>query len=123
MIDSVKQIKTMRAIDLPDTFDIRVGAFEYPFEIVDWDLDYVYAKSIKDNQIVNIPIHEEVTVLVPDTWENAAVDIEFDLMKEGSSLMESTYTKRQKIAGSIVGLIMVAISCYAVLDAIYAVTH
>jgi hypothetical protein len=37
--------------------------------------------------------------------------------------MESTYTKRQKIAGSIVGLIMVAISCYAVLDAIYAITH
>jgi hypothetical protein len=24
-----------------------------------------------------------VTVLVPDTWENAAVDIEFDLMQKG----------------------------------------
>jgi hypothetical protein len=83
MIESVKQIKTMKAIDLPDTFDVRVGTTEYPFEIVDWDLDYVYAKSIKDNQVINIPVHEEVTVLVPDTWENAAVDIEFDLMQKG----------------------------------------
>ena len=83
MIESVKQIKTMKAIDLPDTFDIRVGTTEYPFEIVDWDLDYVYAKSIKDNQVINIPVDEMVTVLVPDTWENAAVDIEFDLMQKG----------------------------------------
>ena len=83
MIDSVKQIKTMKAIDLPDTFDVRVGTTEYPFEIVDWDLDYVYAKSIKDNQVVNIPCDEMVTVLVPDTWENAATDIEFDLMQKG----------------------------------------
>ena len=83
MIESVKQIKNMRAMDLPDTFDVRVGTTEYPFEIVDWDLDYVYAKSIKDNQVVNIPVDEMVTVLVPDTWENAAVDIEFDLMQKG----------------------------------------
>jgi|DEB0MinimDraft_10_1074344.scaffolds.fasta_scaffold46385_1 hypothetical protein len=83
MIESVKQIKTMKAIDLPDTFDVRVGTTEYPFEIVDWDLDYVYAKSIKDNQVINIPVDEMVTVLVPDTWENAAVDIEFDLMQKG----------------------------------------
>ena len=45
----------MKAIDLPDTFDIRVGNTAYPFEIVDWDLDYVYAKSIKDNQNINSP--------------------------------------------------------------------
>jgi len=83
MIESVKQIKTMRAMDLPDTFDVRVGTTEYPFEIVDWDLDYIYAKSIKDNQVVNIPVDEMVTVLVPDTWENAAVDVEFDLMQKG----------------------------------------
>ena len=83
MLDSVKQIKTVRAMDLPDTFDVLVGQTAYPFEIVDWDLDYVYAKSIKDNQIVNIPADEMVTVLVPDTWENAAVDIEFDLMQQG----------------------------------------
>ena len=83
MIVSVKQIKTMKAIDLPDTFDVRVGTTAYPFEIVDWDLDYVYAKSIKDNQVINIPVDEMVTVLVPDTWENAAVDVEFDLMQKG----------------------------------------
>ena len=73
----------MKAIDLPDTFDVRVGTTEYPFEIIDWDLDYIYAKSIKDNQVVNIPVDEMVTVLVPDTWENAAVDVEFDLMQKG----------------------------------------
>ena len=83
MIESVKQIKTMRAMDLPDTFDIRVGTTEYPFEIVDWDLDYVYAKSIKDNQVINIPVDEMVTILVPDTFDNAATDIEFDLMLKG----------------------------------------
>ena len=83
MIESVKQIKTMKAIDLPDTFDVRVGTTEYPFEIVDWDLDYVYAKSIKDNQVINIPVDEMVTILVPDTFDNAATDIEFDLMQRG----------------------------------------
>ena len=83
MIESVKKIETMRAMDLPDTFDVRVGTTEYPFEIVDWDLDYVYAKSIKDNQVVNIPVDEMVTVLVPDTFDNAAIDIEMDLMQKG----------------------------------------
>lgn len=83
MIESVKQIKTMRAMELPHTFDVRVGTTEYPFEVIDWDLDYVYAKSIKDNQVVNIPVDEMVTVLVPDTWENAALDIEMDLMQKG----------------------------------------
>jgi hypothetical protein len=83
MITSVKQIKTMKAIDLPHTFDVRIGTTEYPFEIESVDANYVYAKSIKTNETVNIPIHEMVTVLIPDTWENASLDIEFDLMKEG----------------------------------------
>jgi hypothetical protein len=63
----------MRAMELPHTFDVRVGTTEYPFEVIDWDLDYVYAKSIKDNQVVNIPA----------TFDNAATDIEFDLMQKG----------------------------------------
>ena len=83
MIESVKKIETMRAMELPHTFDVRVGTTEYPFEVIDWDLDYVYAKSIKDNQVVNIPVDEMVTVLVPDTWENARFDVEFGLMQEG----------------------------------------
>jgi hypothetical protein len=37
--------------------------------------------------------------------------------------MEDTYTKRQKIAGTIVGFLFVALACYALLDAIHAVTH
>ena len=83
MIDSVKQIKTMKAIDLPHTFDVRIGTIEYPFEIESVDTNYVYAKSIKTNELVNIPVHEMVTVLIPDTWDNAALDIEFDLMQKG----------------------------------------
>jgi hypothetical protein len=73
----------MKAIDLPHTFDVRIGTTEYPFEIESVDTNYVYAKSIKTNEIVNIPVHEMVTVLIPDTWDNAALDIEFDLMQKG----------------------------------------
>ena len=73
----------MKAIDLPHTFDVRIGTIEYPFEIESVDTNYVYAKSIKTNEIVNIPVDEMVTVLIPDTWENAALDIEFSLMQKG----------------------------------------
>lgn len=83
MITSVKQIKTMKAIDLPHTFDVRIGSIEYPFQIESVDANYVYAKSIKTNELVNIPVDETVTVLIPDTWENAALDIELDLMQQG----------------------------------------
>ena len=36
--------------------------------------------------------------------------------------MEPTYNKAQKIAGTIVGFIFVAVACFAVLDAIKATT-
>lgn len=83
MIESVKQIKTMKAIDLPDTFDIRVGTTEYPFAFEDTDGTFVYIYSISTDETVNIPCDEMVTVLVPDTWDNAALDIEADLMIQG----------------------------------------
>jgi hypothetical protein len=83
MITSVKKIETMKAIDLPHTFDIRVGAIEYPFEIESVDTHYVYAKSLMTDELINIPADEMVTVLIPDTWENAALDIELGLMLEG----------------------------------------
>ena len=83
MITSVKQIKTMKASDLPPVFDIRVGVVEYPFELQDMDTNYVYALSTLTGEVINIPRDEMVTVLIPDTWENAALDIELGLMQQG----------------------------------------
>lgn len=83
MITSVKEMKTMKAIDLPHTFDIRVGAIEYPFEIDGVDEGYVYIKDTTNNEIIYIPRDEMITVLIPDTWENAKWDIALGLMNEG----------------------------------------
>lgn len=73
----------MKAIDLPPTFDVLIGDEEYPMEIMDVDFEFVYVVSHRDKQVIHIPVDEVVSVLVPDTWENARYDIEFDLMKEG----------------------------------------
>ena len=83
MIESVKQIATMKAIDLPPTFDIRVGAMDYAFELDGMDESFVYMLCTTTNEIVNIPRDEMITILVPDTWENAKWDISLALMNEG----------------------------------------
>ena len=83
MIDSIKEIRTVKACDLPPTFDIRVGAVEYAFEIDSMDTHYVYMLCTSTNEIVNIPRDEMITILVPDTWENAKWDISLALMNEG----------------------------------------
>ena len=83
MIDSIKEIRTVKACDLPPTFDIRVGAVEYAFEIDSMDTHYVYMLCTSTNEIVNIPRDEMITILVPDTWENAKWDIALGLMEKG----------------------------------------
>jgi hypothetical protein len=83
MIETVKQIKTMKAVDLPPTFDVQIGTFAYPMEIERMDAHYVYMRSTDTDETIYIPKDEEITILVPDTWENAALDIEFDLMQQG----------------------------------------
>ena len=83
MITSVKQIKTMKAIDLPPTFDVQIGTFAYPMEVESVDANYVYMRSTDTNETVFIPCDEMITILVPDTWDNAALDIELDLMQKG----------------------------------------
>lgn len=83
MIESIKEIRTVKAIDLPPTFDVLIGDEEYPMEIMNVDSEFVYVVSHRDSQVIHIPVNEIVSVLVPDTWENARYDIEFDLMKEG----------------------------------------
>jgi hypothetical protein len=83
MIESVKQIQTMKACDLPHTFDILVGQTVYPFEIVDADNHFMYLRDIKGNEIVNVPNDYMMTVLIPDTLDNAKWDISLSLMQDG----------------------------------------
>jgi hypothetical protein len=83
MIDSVKQIVTVKAEMLPPTFDILVGATEYPFELESMDSHFVYMVSTSTNEVVNIPRDEMVTILVPDTWDNSKWDIGLSLMNQG----------------------------------------
>lgn len=81
MIDSIKQIATVKASDLPPTFDIRIGNREIPIEVESMDAHYVYLRS--GDETIYIPRDEMMTILIPDTWENARFDIEFDLMQKG----------------------------------------
>jgi len=83
MIDKVSEIRTMKASDLPPTFDIMVGTTIYPFEIVDADTHFMYLRDIKGNEIVNVPNDYMMTILVPDTLENAKWDISLSLMQQG----------------------------------------
>ena len=83
MIESVKKIETMKAIDLPPTFDVQVGPFTYPMELQGAQNGFVYFLSTSDRQLINVPEDYEMTVLVPDTWEHAAFDIEVSLMERG----------------------------------------
>lgn len=83
MIESVKQIATMKASDLPPTFDVQVGLFSYPMELESMDAQYVYIRSTDTDETIYIPRDEMITILIPDTWENAKWDISLGLMTEG----------------------------------------
>lgn len=83
MINSIKQIATVKAEDLPPTFDIRVGNIDYPFEIHSMDRYYVYMIDTMHNQIVNILRSEDITILIPDTMENARFDLELAFLRNG----------------------------------------
>lgn len=83
MIDSIKEIRTVKACDLPPTFDIRVGANEFAFELDGMDESFVYMLCTTTNEIVNIERDADITILVPDTWDNAKWDISLALMTEG----------------------------------------
>lgn len=84
MIDSIKHIQTVKASDLPPTFDVQVGLFTYPMELERMDAQYVYVRSTDTDETIYIPRDEMVTILVPDTWENAKWDISFALMQQGA---------------------------------------
>ena len=83
MIETVKQIKTVKAVDLPPTFDIQVGTTSYPFELDYMDYAYVYIIDMTSGETVYLRRSDMVTILVPDTLDNARMDIEMDLMQMG----------------------------------------
>ena len=83
MIVSIKQIVTVKACDLPPTFDVRVGNMSYPFELDGMDESYVYIIDTTSGETVYVPRDEDMTILVPDTWENAKWDISLGLMEKG----------------------------------------
>ena len=83
MIESVKQIVTMKANDLPPTFDVRIGNTEYAMERNPDRNGKVWMHCTTTSENLYVDPDVEITVLIPDTWENAALDIEFDLMQKG----------------------------------------
>ena len=83
MIESVKRIATMKASDLPPTFDVQVGLFAYPMELESMDAHYVYMRSTDTDETIYIPRDEMITILIPDTWDNAKWDISLALMTDG----------------------------------------
>ena len=87
MIDGIFRIEEMRADECPDEFLTRVfsnnvtlwrnrladhdGKIYFRFPYISWC----------DDMYVNAD--EPMAVLVEETWEEAALEIEFDLMKKG----------------------------------------
>jgi hypothetical protein len=87
MIDGIFRIEEMRADECPDEFLTRVfsnnvtlwrnrladhdGKIYFRFPYISWC----------DDMYVNAD--EPMAVLVEETWEEAALDVEFDLMKKG----------------------------------------
>jgi hypothetical protein len=83
MIDKVSEIRIVKASDLPPTFDIMVGNNVYPFELDSMDDTYVYMIDTASGESVYIPRDAEMSILVPDTWDNAKWDIGLSLMNDG----------------------------------------
>lgn len=82
-IDSVKAIATVKASNLPPTFDIQVGTFAYPMELISMDRYFIYVRSTDTDETIRINKNEMVTILIPDTLDNAHLDISLDLMAKG----------------------------------------
>ena len=87
MIDGIFRIEEMRAADCPDEFLTRIGSANVTMwrnRLADYDgklcFSFPYI-SWCDDMYVNAD--EPMAVLVEETWEEAALEIEFDLMKKG----------------------------------------
>jgi hypothetical protein len=82
MIDSVERIEIVKAIQLPPVFGILVGMESVYFEVVDTDATHIYFRELESGDLVNASHDMEMSIVVPDSWENAKWDIALGLMKE-----------------------------------------
>ena len=87
MIDGIFRIEEMRAEDTPYEFETRIGSANVTMRR-DYDADfngriYFSFPNISWCDPFYVDADEPVAVLVEETWEEAALDIEFDLMKKG----------------------------------------
>ena len=82
MIDKVSEIRTVKASDLPPTFDIMVGTTIYPFELDFMDSVNVWMTDTTSGESVYLPRDADISILVPDTWDNAKWDIALSLIDE-----------------------------------------
>jgi len=83
MIESVKQIVEIKANDLPPTFDVLVGQTTYAMERNPNRDGKVRIHCTTTSENIYVDPDQMMVVLIPDTWENAALDIEFSLMQRG----------------------------------------
>jgi len=87
MIDGIFRIEEMRAGDAPDEFLTRIGSANVTMwrnRLADYDgkicFSFPYISWCDD---LYVSPDEPISILVEETWEEAALDIEFDLMKKG----------------------------------------
>ena len=87
MIDGIFRIEEMPASDCPDEFLTRIGSANVTMwrnRLADYDgklcFSFPYISWCDD---LYVTPDETVAVLVEETWEEAALEIEFDLMKKG----------------------------------------
>jgi hypothetical protein len=91
MIDGIFRIEEMRAADCPDEFLTRVGNANVTVwrnRLADYHgpwstklcFTFPYISWCGD---MYVDPDETMAVLVEETWEEAALEIEFDLMKKG----------------------------------------
>ncbi len=87
MIDGIFRIEEMPASDCPDEFLTRVGSANVTIwrnRLADYDgklcFSFPYISWCDDMYVTP---DEPMAVLVEETWEEASLEIEFDLMKKG----------------------------------------
>jgi hypothetical protein len=85
MIESVERIEIVKAIDLPPVFGILVGIESIYFEVEEVDETHIYFRELESGDVVNAPHDLEMSILVPDSWNDPAtqVAISIGLLEQG----------------------------------------
>ena len=85
MIESVERIEMVKAVQLPPVFGILVGMESVYFEVVDTDETHIYFRELESGDLVNAPHDLEMSILVPDSWNDPAtqVAVSVGLLEQG----------------------------------------